>query len=133
MKKLQALYNDDANKIVKQAVKEISAIENFNFLINLAIMTNYTKPAPEESQIFNEAWDHPNKSYCKKWQEVICKEFTSTNKQQVWCMTHKSLMPPNCRCVKSTKSCALVHTRCILGHAGTTWYPMSISLKTTLQ
>ena len=32
MKKLQASYNNHSNKIVKQATKEKSAIENLNFL-----------------------------------------------------------------------------------------------------
>ena len=35
IKKLQALYNDDANKIIKKVTKEKSAIKNLNFLINL--------------------------------------------------------------------------------------------------
>ena len=54
------MYNDDANKIVKQAMQEKNAIKNINFLINLAMVTNDTKPAPEEPQTFNEAWSHPN-------------------------------------------------------------------------
>ena len=37
MKQLQALYNDDANKIVKQAAQEKSTNENLNFLIDLAM------------------------------------------------------------------------------------------------
>ena len=37
MKKLQALYNNDANKIIKQATKEKSTIKNLNFFIDLAI------------------------------------------------------------------------------------------------
>ena len=35
MKKLQASYNNDANKIVKQATQKKNAIENLNFVINL--------------------------------------------------------------------------------------------------
>ena len=65
MKKLQAAYNNDANKIVKQAMKERSAIKTKNFLINLAIVTNNTKPAPEQCKTFNKAWDHPNTNSCK--------------------------------------------------------------------
>ena len=34
MKKLQTLYNDDANKIAEQATNEKSAFENLNFLID---------------------------------------------------------------------------------------------------
>ena len=63
------------------------------------MVTNNTKPAPEEPQTFNEAWNHPNIDSHKKWQEAICKEFADMNKQQVWCMNHKSLVPPNCRCI----------------------------------
>ena len=59
MKKLQASYNDDVNKIVDQALKEKSAIENLNFLINLAVVMNDTKPVPKELKTFNKAWDHP--------------------------------------------------------------------------
>ena len=55
MKKLQALYNDDANKIVEQATQEKSAIENLNFLINLAMVTTDTKPVPEEPKTFTKA------------------------------------------------------------------------------
>ena len=67
MKKLQALYNNNANKIVKQATKEKSAIENLNLLINLAMVTNDTKPIPESPKTSNEAWDHLNENSCKKW------------------------------------------------------------------
>ena len=42
MKKLQTFYNEDANKIIKQATNEESAIENLNFLIDLAMVTNNT-------------------------------------------------------------------------------------------
>ena len=80
MKKLQAFYKNDSNKIVKKATKEKSAIENFNFLINLAMVTNNTKPVPEETKTFNKAWDHPNANSHTKWQEAIFKEFM--NKKQ---------------------------------------------------
>ena len=60
IKKCQASSNDDANKIVEQATQEKSAIEHLNFLINLAMVTNDTKPVPEEPKTFNKAWDHPN-------------------------------------------------------------------------
>ena len=66
MKRLQTLYNDDANKITKQATKEKSAIENLNSLINLAMVTNDTKPVPGEPQIVNKAWNHPNKDSQKR-------------------------------------------------------------------
>ena len=107
--KIQASYNDNANKIVKQATKEKSAIKNLNFLINLALVTIDTKPVPEEPQTFNEALDHPNKNSWKKWWEVICKEFSNINKQQVWHMTHESLMHPNHRCIKNKWAFKIKH------------------------
>ena len=100
MKKLQTMFNHDAHKIVKQATKK-SAIKNINFLMDLAMVTNNTKPVPEEPKIFNETWHHPNKNSYKKWQEAIHKEFANINKQQILHMTHKNLMPPNCRWVKN--------------------------------
>ena len=81
MKKLQSLYNDDANKIIDQATWEKSAVNNLNFLINLAMVTNNTKTFPEEPKNFTDARDHPNMNSCPKWQEAICKEFANTNKQ----------------------------------------------------
>ena len=101
MKKLQALYNCNANKIIKQAINETGPIENLNFLINLAMVTTDTKPVPEEPKTFTKAWNHPNVNSCTKWQEVIKKEFAEMNKQQVWCKTSISFMPPNQRCVKN--------------------------------
>ena len=65
MKKLQASYNDNANKIIKQAMQEKNAIENLNVLINLAMVASNTKPTPEEPQTFNEAWNNPNEDSCK--------------------------------------------------------------------
>ena len=38
MKKLQASYNDDANKIIKEAMEEM-VVQNLNFLIDLAMVT----------------------------------------------------------------------------------------------
>ena len=99
MKKLQASYND-ANKIIKKATQD-KAIENLNFLINLAMAATDTIPVTEESMTFDEAWNHPNANSCAKWQEAIHKEFTNMNKQQVWHKTSKTLMPPNQRCVKN--------------------------------
>ena len=68
IKKLQALCNDDANKIVEQATKEKIVIENLNLLIDLTMVTNKIKPVPKEPQIFNKASDHPNENSHKKWQ-----------------------------------------------------------------
>ena len=47
MKKLQALYNDDTNKIIKEAT-QVKVSENLNFLIDLAMVTTLTMPVPEE-------------------------------------------------------------------------------------
>ena len=80
MKKLQALYNEDANKIIKKATQD-KAIENLNFLINLAMVITDTMPASEEPMTFAKAWNHPNANSCAKWQESIHKEFADMNKQ----------------------------------------------------
>ena len=50
---------------------------------------------------FIKAWNHPNANSHTKWQEAICKEYSDRNKQQVWHMTSKSLIPPNHRCMKN--------------------------------
>ena len=59
MKKLQALYNEDANKIIEEATQDKKSIENLNFLIDLAMLTSDTKPAPEEPMTFVKTWNHP--------------------------------------------------------------------------
>ena len=59
MKKLQALYNDGANKIIKEATQG-KATKNLNFLIELTMVTTDNMPAPEEHATFNKAWNHPN-------------------------------------------------------------------------
>ena len=100
MKKLQASYNNDANKIVEQASQEKNVIKNLNCLINLDMVTNNTKPEPDEPKTFTKTSNHPNANSCAKWQEVISKEFAIMNKQQIWHMTSKSLVPPNHRCLK---------------------------------
>ena len=46
MKKMQALYNDNANKIVKHATKNV--LKNINFLIGLTVVSSNTKPNLEE-------------------------------------------------------------------------------------
>ena len=83
MKKLQASYNDDSKKIVEQAMQKKGAIKNFNFLIDLAMVSNDIKSTLEKPQMFNKSWNHPNKESHRKWQEAICKEFMDMNKQQV--------------------------------------------------
>ena len=47
MKKLQASYNYDANKIIKE-VTQVKVTSNLNFLINLAMDTKDTNQVPEE-------------------------------------------------------------------------------------
>ena len=96
MKKLQALYNDNASKIVKEASQEKSANKNLNFLIDLAMVASNPKPTEDEPQMFNKAWNHPNAESWKKWQEAICKEFNDMNKEQRWQKMHVNLMQPNC-------------------------------------
>ena len=100
MKKLQALYNDDVIKVIKEALQE-KVTKNLIFLIDLAMVTTNTMSVPEEHTSFNEAWNHPNTTSQEKWQEVICKEFVDMNKQQVWHKTSKTLLLPNRRCVKN--------------------------------
>ena len=58
MKKLQALYNDNANKIIKDAT-QVKVSENLNFFIYLAMVTTKTMPVSEEPASFNEAGNHP--------------------------------------------------------------------------
>ena len=65
MKKLQALYNDDANKIIEEAMQD-KAIENSNFL-DLAMVRTDTMPVPEEPTTFAKAWNHPNSNSHAKW------------------------------------------------------------------
>ena len=52
MKKLQASYNNDANKIVKQTTKEKTAIKKLNFLIDLGMVTSNTKHVPGKPKTF---------------------------------------------------------------------------------
>ena len=59
MKKLQASYNNDATKVIKEAT-QVKVSKNLNFLINLAMVTTDTMPVPEEPVSFIEAWNHPN-------------------------------------------------------------------------
>ena len=81
-------------------MNEKNANKNLNIIIDLFMVTTDTKPVPEESQIFTEAWNHPNTNSCKKWWEAIKKEFANMNKQQEWCKTKKSLMPSYWMCIK---------------------------------
>ena len=55
MRKLQASYNEDANKIIKEATQDKNAIKNLNFLIDLTMVTSDTKPIPEEPMTFAKA------------------------------------------------------------------------------
>ena len=101
MKKFQALYNDDANKIIEQATNEKSVIKNLNILIYLSMVNTNTEFVPEEPKTFTESWNHPNLNFHAKWHEAIKKEFANMNKQQVWHKIKKSLVPPNQRCIKN--------------------------------
>ena len=64
---LQALYSNDTNEIVVQASEEKSTNENLNFLIDLAMVASDTKPSLDKPQMFNKAWNHPNKESQRKW------------------------------------------------------------------
>ena len=60
------------------------------------MVTNDTKPSPEEPQTFNKAWNHPkNDVFLQKVARSHLQRISNINKQQVWCMTCKSLKPPN--------------------------------------
>ena len=63
MNNSQALYNEDANKIVEQAAQEWSAKRKFIFFLNLdtiAIIARDTKSTEDESETFNKVWNHSN-------------------------------------------------------------------------
>ena len=100
MKKIQASYNDDDNKILEEGT-HVKTTENLNFLIDLAMITTESVSVPEETTSFNEAWNHPDITCWEKWGEAIHKVFANMNKQQVWQKTTKSLMPANRQCVKN--------------------------------
>ena len=63
---LHALYNDNANKIIKEATQG-KVSKKLNFLIDLAMVTTETMPVHEEPVSFNEAWNHPNATSQEKW------------------------------------------------------------------
>ena len=88
------MYNDDGNKIIEEATQDKS-VGKLNFLINLTIATTDIMPVPEETTSFAIAWSNSNSKSHAKVQEAICKEFADINKQQVWCKTCKTLIPPN--------------------------------------
>ena len=58
MKKLQSLYNNDANKIIKEAAQEKKMRQNLNFLTDLAMVAGDTKPTEDEHQTINKTRDH---------------------------------------------------------------------------
>ena len=99
VKKLKALFNNNDNKIVAQALQEKmpSKLKLPNYL---AMLTNYTKPAPEEPHILNKAWNHLNED-SQKWQEGITKNLWiwPSNTYDTWLV--KVLHHPNCRCIKN--------------------------------
>ena len=125
MKKLQASYNDNANKIIEQATKK-GAIKELNFLINLSMVNTDTKLVPEEPKTFAKAWNHPNANSHATWQEAIKKEFANMNKQQVWHKT-KSSAPQSKVCKKQvglqdqTQQCIQGVSHCKQVQSGT-WH-----------
>ena len=58
------------------------------------MVTNNTKPTLEETQTFNKACNHPNEDSQQNGKKQFAKQLTNMNKQQLWQMMHKSLMPP---------------------------------------
>ena len=117
MKKLQPSYNNDANKILKQVTQEKRAMEHLNFLNDLAMLYNDIKPTLKEPKTFNKVCNYPNKESLRKWQEVIYKEFTIMNKQQVWLRYLKVLCPSIAGASKingSSKLSTMVYTRHIM-------------------
>ena len=49
----------------KSGYKREKCHQKFKLLISLAMVTIATKPTPEETQMFNEAWNYLNKDSCK--------------------------------------------------------------------
>ena len=63
IKKLQAVYNEDANKLIKQVAQEKFAKQNLIILIafaTIAMVTEDKISTKDEPQTFNEAWNHAN-------------------------------------------------------------------------
>ena len=125
------MYNDDANKIIKQAMNKKSAIKNSNFLINSSMVMTKTKCAPEEPNTFTKAWNHSNPNSCAKWQQAIKKEFAAMSKQHAWC---KEKYASQLKVSKNKWVFKIKHNS--LGHAslpvGIVKSEGSIFLKTTL-
>ena len=110
MKKLQALCNEDANKIIKETTQYKNANEKLNFFINLDLVTSDTKSVPEEPTIFAKAWNHPQQILTKNGKKPLVKSLLM-NKQQVWHKTGKILMPPTWGCVKNKLVFKIKHNR----------------------
>ena len=66
LQKKQALYNEDANKVIKEATQD-KTVKNLNFLIDLAMVTTDIIPVPEEPMTFAKALNNPNANSCAKW------------------------------------------------------------------
>ena len=63
LKNIQALYNEDVNKIIEQVAQEENSKENLNVSINLAtiaMVAKDTESTKDEPQTFNEACNHAN-------------------------------------------------------------------------
>ena len=57
---LQALYNDDANKMVKKTAQAKISMKICFFLIDPAMVTSDTMLSKDWLQMLNKAWSHPN-------------------------------------------------------------------------
>ena len=100
MKKLQALFNENTNKIIKQATKEKSAIKNLNFLFYLAMVTNDTKPNLKNPQHSMKIVIIPTKTLAKQGK----KQFTrNCQHKQATSMVHDTYKSyaPYCSCIKN--------------------------------
>ena len=63
MKKFQALYNEDANKIVKQV--------SFIDFTTIVMVAEDTKSIEDEPKTFKEALNHAKLESLRKWKEAI--------------------------------------------------------------
>ena len=74
---LQALYNEDASKIVEHMNQE-KVGKSLNFFIDVAaiiLVAKATNSTEDELQMFNKAWNHFDTKSWRKWKKAIEKEF----------------------------------------------------------
>ena len=135
MKKLQASYNNDADKIIKEATQD-KLVKNSNFLIDLAMVTTDTIPVPEETVTFDAAWNLPMQTFMQNGKKPFAKSMLTLTSNRYGARQAKLLCPPINNVLKisgSSRSSAMACSRCISLHVGTVKYLASIFLKTTLR